>query len=132
MCETSVKVQVRSRPVLPRGSFRTAGLQLKRPDPQPGLAHEEEKDDSNSCSSLNGTLKAGRPVALTSADVDQRCRGSHEGQLSVADQARGFRGQVERQHHKVRLFQQVIQALTVPRTDRLLILNAPKKQGNNY
>lgn len=70
-------------------------------------------------------LKAVKHTAVTSADVDQRGCGFHEGQLSVADQTCGFRGQVHCQHHKIRLFEQIIQALTVCQS--LVLFNAPER-----
>lgn len=72
-------------------------------------------------------LKAEEHTAVTSADVDQRRCGFHEGQLSVADQTCGFPGQVHRQHHKVRLSQQLIQALTVCGSNCLLLFNTPER-----
>lgn len=67
-------------------------------------------------------------VHLTSADVDQCCCGFHECQLSVADQALGFRAQIDRQHDKVWVPQQVIHVLAEPRPNCLLIFNTPEGQ----
>lgn len=64
-------------------------------------------------------------MILTSADVDQSCCAFHQRQLSVADEVCGFRTQIDRQHHKVRLFQQVVHVLTVTRPQSLLILRTP-------
>ena len=74
-------------------------------------------------------ISPGDTFVLTSADVDQRCGGFHEGQLSVADQASGLGGEIDRQHHEVRLSQQVVHVLTVSRPDCLLILNTPGQHG---
>lgn len=74
-------------------------------------------------------LKAAGHAAVTSADVDQRRCGFHEGQLSVADETCGSRGQVHCQHHKIGLLQQLIQALTVRSSNCLLLFNAPEGDG---
>lgn len=70
-------------------------------------------------------ISPGDTFVHTSADVDQCCCGFHEGQLSVADQASGLRGEIGRQHHKVRLSQQVVHVLTVSRPNCLLFFNTP-------
>lgn len=64
---------------------------------------------------------------LTSANVDQRCRGFHEGQLLATDKARGLGGEVHRQHHKVGLLQQVFHISTESRLNDLLIFPTSKE-----
>lgn len=71
-------------------------------------------------------------AAVTSADVDQGRRGLHEGQLPVPDQTCGFWGQVHRQHHKIRLFQQLAQALAVSGCYRLLLFKTPERGKGKF
>ena len=134
--ETSVKVQGESRLTLPREWSQSAELSLERPGPQPDLETRRETRSQISVSEWVNSkffnqdqVSPGDTFVLTSADVDQCCGGFHEGQLSVADQASGLGGQIDRQHHEVRLSQQVVHVLTVSRPDCLLILNTPGQHG---